>query len=196
VSHALYVLRHGETDWSRDRKHTGWTDIPLTERGRAQAETAGETLRTLREGQQWAAVVASPLSRAADTARLAGYEAKPDDRLREWNYGDYEGLTTAAIQEGHPGWNLWDDGCPGGESMDEVAGRVDSLLADSVVPTLAAGDVLLVAHSHLLRLLAARWLGLAARDGRLFVLDPAGVGILGTEHDRPAMLAWNIGGSA
>jgi broad specificity phosphatase PhoE len=192
VANALYVLRHGETSWSRDRRHTGWTDIPLTDAGRLSAEHAGATLRQLREGRPWAAAVASPLSRALDTARLAGVDVTCDDRLREWNYGRYEGVTTDVIREQRPGWDLWRDGCPDGEFAAEVGARVDGVLDEVVVPALASGDVLLVSHSHLLRVLAARWLELGPDGGRLFVLDPAGIGILGHEHGRRVLLGWNI----
>jgi probable phosphoglycerate mutase len=187
----LYVLRHGETAWSRERRHTGWTDVPLTDVGEVQAIAAGNELRTLRPSRPWALVLTSPLRRAAETARLAGVSATSDDRLREWNYGSYEGITTQEIRGGRPGWDLWNDGCPDGEQLADVSRRVDEVLA-TLAGALEGGDVLLVAHSHLLRVLTARWLNLDAGAGRLFVLDPAGVGILGYEHETPAMIGWNL----
>jgi broad specificity phosphatase PhoE len=193
---ALFVLRHGETAWSRERKHTGRSDIPLTEVGREQARLAAAALSAAGAGPTWALALASPLSRAADTARLAGVTAEPDDRLVEWDYGDYEGITTAEIRQRRDGWDLWRDGCPNGEKLTEVAARVDLLLAERVRPALLAGDVLLVAHSHLLRVLTARWLELEPAGGRHFVLDPAHIGVLGTEHDSPALLGWNLGAPA
>jgi broad specificity phosphatase PhoE len=192
VANDLYVLRHGETSWSRERRHTGWSEIPLTDAGREQAAAAGEALRALRGGRPWALVVSSPLGRAAETARLAGVDARYDDRLREWNYGSYEGITTEAIQVDRPGWSLWRDGCPDGEAIDEVASRAGGILNDTVRGALDEGDVLLVAHSHLLRILTACWLELDASEGRLFVLDPAGIGVLGTERETPALLGWNF----
>lgn len=189
----LYVLRHGETAWSRERKHTGRSDIALTDRGRAQAADAARTLNALRTSTGWALQLASPLARAAETARLGGFGADYDDRLVEWDYGAYEGITTAEIRSARPGWDLWRDGCPDGEQLTHVAARVDALLADRVRPALSSGDVILIAHSHLLRVLAVRWLGLEPDAGRHFVLDPAHVGTLGTEHAAPAVLGWNLG---
>jgi broad specificity phosphatase PhoE len=192
VGNAVYVLRHGETSWSRGRRHTGWSDIPLTDEGRAQAVAVGELLRTMRDLRPWALAMSSPLTRAAQTARLAGIDPRYDDRLREWNYGSYEGVTTDEIQLLRPGWELWRDGCPDGETAPDVSDRVDRFLDDTVREALLAGDVLLVAHGHLLRVLAARWLGLLPSEGRLLVLDPAGLGILGTERENPALLGWNF----
>jgi broad specificity phosphatase PhoE len=189
----LFVLRHGETEWSRARKHTGRTDIPLTDRGREQATAAAKTLAALHPASDWALALSSPLVRAADTAALAGLDVVSDSRLVEWDYGDYEGITTADIRQGRPGWDLWEDGCPNGEQLSHVAARVDALLADRVRPALSAGDVVLVAHSHLLRVLTARWLQLNADGGRHFVLEPAHLGVLGSEHEAPALLGWNLG---
>lgn len=187
----VYVLRHGETAWSRDRKHTGSTDVPLLETGRTLAGQAGRLLRSLHGDAPWALVLTSPLARARETAILAGFpDAEVDDRLREWDYGEHEGRTTDEIHDDDPEWWLWSDGARGGEDAAAVGARVDALLAERVRPV--AGDVLLVAHSHLLRVLAVRWLGVPARDGAFLVLDAAGIGVLGTEHDRPALLRWNI----
>ena len=185
-----YVLRHGETAWSRDRRHTGRTDVPLLESGRSRARAAGALLAQLHPAR-FAEVRTSPLMRASETAALAGFPAAVrDDRLREWDYGEHEGRTTDAIHESDPTWFLWEHGAAGGEDAAAVGARVDDLLADVRA---VDGDVLLVAHSHLLRVLAARWLGLPPTDGSMFVLDPAGIGVLGAEHDRPALLRWNLG---
>jgi broad specificity phosphatase PhoE len=192
VPNALYVLRHGETEWSLKRRHTGWTDVPLTETGRDQAARAGAYLRQLRAGHPWAAVLSSPLARAATTAELAGVDPTLDDRLREWNYGSYEGVTSDEIRIERPEWDLWRDGCPDGETAGEVSARVGDLLDGPVRSALSTGDVLLVAHSHLLRTLTASWLGLPPDGGRYFVLDPAGIGILGQEHGAEALLGWNL----
>lgn len=186
----LYVLRHGETAWSKARKHTGRTDIPLTDQGRAQAARVATLLSGLHGSGAWAKVFTSPLHRAADTASLAGFPAATvDSRLLEWDYGDYDGSTTDEIRRGRPGWVLWRDGCPNGESAADVGERVDAVLAGV---RCVDGDVLLVAHSHLLRVLTARWLGLPPEGGRMFVLDAAGVGVLGEEHGASALLHWNL----
>ena len=181
----VVLLRHGETEWSRSGRHTGWTDIPLTEAGRRQAELAGTALR----GWAFARVLTSPLSRARETAALAGLapaEVRAD--LREWNYGDIEGRTSAEVRAQDPGWRLWVDGCPGGETVDEVGQRADRVLAE--VRSIE-GDVCLVAHGHLLRILTARWLELPAADGRLFALDAAAICVLGHEYDQPCIRRWN-----
>lgn len=192
---SLFVLRHGETAWSRDRKHTGRTDIPLLAEGRGLARQAGAVLERLHT-QPWSLVLTSPLARARDTARLAGFpQAEVDDRLREWDYGAYEGRTTDEIRAGAPEWFLWTDGVPEGEGPTDVAGRVDAVLDERVRPAMADGDVLLVGHSHVLRTLAARWLGLDPRAGAHVVLDAAGIGVLGDEHGQPALLHWNVGPS-
>lgn len=192
---SLFVLRHGETAWSRDRKHTGRSDIPLLAEGRTLAQQAGAILGRLHT-QPWSLVLTSPLVRAHETARLAGFPgAETDDRLREWDYGAYEGRTSDDIRSEAPDWFLWSDGVPDGEDPGQVAARVDALLDERVRPALGDGDVLLVAHSHLLRVLAARWLGLDVLGGAYVVLDPAGIGVLGEEHGRPALLNWNVGPS-
>ncbi|HEY5336156.1 MAG TPA: histidine phosphatase family protein [Mycobacteriales bacterium] len=192
---SLFVLRHGETAWSRDRKHTGRSDIPLLEEGRTLAQQAGAILERL-HAQPWSLVLTSPLVRARDTARLAGFPAAEiDDRLREWDYGAYEGRTSDEIRTETPDWFLWSDGVPDGEGPADVAARVDALLDERVRPELGDGDVLLVAHSHLLRVLAARWLGLGVLGAAYVVLDPAGIGVLGEEHGRPTLLNWNVGPS-
>jgi broad specificity phosphatase PhoE len=185
-AHQIVLVRHGETEWSRDGKHTGRTDVPLTEGGRRQAQLVGAALANRRFAVVWT----SPLSRAAETCRLAGFGdvAVPKDELMEWDYGEYEGRTTAEIRRERPGWTLWRDGVPGGETALEVAARVDRALAEAAS---AGGDVLVFAHGHLLRVLTARWLGLEPTDGRLFALDPATLSVLGHERETPVIRLWN-----
>jgi broad specificity phosphatase PhoE len=182
----IVLVRHGETDWSRDGKHTGNTDVPLTERGRKHAEVVGKALG----GLEFARVVTSPLARASETARVAGFgdRAEERDELREWDYGEYEGRTTPEIREERPGWTLWRDGVPGGETAAEVAERVDRLLEELRA---AEGDVLVFGHGHLLRVLAARWIGLGPEGGRHFALDPATISVLGYERETPVVRVWN-----
>jgi len=185
-AHEVVLVRHGETEWSRSGKHTGRTDIPLAERGREDARAVGDALRN----RTFALVLTSPLTRAAETCRLAGFgeAAVQRDELREWDYGAYEGRTTAEIRRERPGWTLWRDGVPEGESIEEVAARVDR-----VIPELRSidGDALLFAHGHVLRILAARWLGLDPSGGRLFALDPATLSALGYERETPVVRLWN-----
>lgn len=182
----IVLVRHGETEWSRAGKHTGLTDVPLTEAGRKQAEALREVL----DGRELARVLASPLARAAETARLAGLGERAEERpeLREWDYGAYEGRTTAEIREERPGWTLWRDGVPGGETAAEVAERVDRVLDEL---RSAEGDVLVFAHGHVLRVLAARWIGLGPESGRFFALDPATISALGHERETPVIRVWN-----
>ena len=175
-------------------KHTGRTDVRLTEAGRREAQVVGSELQKRR----FAAVWTSPLSRAADTCRLAGFGdlAVPRDELMEWDYGEYEGRTTAEIRHERPGWTLWGDGVPGGETAEQVGARVDRVFAevDSI-----RGDVLVFAHGHVLRVLAARWLGLKPTEGRLFALDPATLSVLGHEREARVISLWNqviAGGAA
>jgi broad specificity phosphatase PhoE len=188
MSSRLVLLRHGATEWSQSGQHTGRTDIPLLDAGRRQAEEVGALLR-LYGLTGFAQVLTSPLVRAYDTCTLAGYEGEIDHDLVEWDYGAYEGITTADILKTRPGWDLWSDGVPGGETATEVGRRADRVVerARSV-----AGDTLAVAHGHLLRVLAARWLGLPPAAGRLFMLDAGALSILSFEHDRPAVLMWNL----
>ncbi|MFF7228299.1 putative phosphoglycerate mutase [Streptomyces sp. 2333.5] len=191
----LLLVRHGETEWSRDGRHTSWTDLPLTVDGAEQARA----LRPLLSDRKIGPVYASPMQRALRTAELAGL-ARPqiDADLREWDYGGYEGVTTAEIHRSRPGWYLFSDGVAEGpaahpgESPEQVGARADRVLA-RIAPQLAAeeGDVVLVAHAHFLRVLAARRLGLPAAAGGLFTFETGTVGVLGTEHDRPAVMAWN-----
>jgi broad specificity phosphatase PhoE len=190
----LILLRHGETEWSLAGRHTGRTDIPLTRRG----EAAAAALAPLLARRDIVAAFASPAQRAARTAELAGLaDAKPDPDLWEWDYGGYEGLTTEQIQERRPGWSLWRDGViPGdaehpGETVQQVGDRVDRVLG-RVAPLLADGDVALVAHGHVLRVLTARYLRLSPDEGRLFRLDTGTISTLGTEHAEPVILSWNV----
>ena len=189
----LILLRHGETEWSKEGRHTGRTDVLLTPRG----EVAAAALAPMVVQQDIVAVFTSPARRAVRTAELAGLaDAKPDPDLWEWDYGGYEGLTTRQIQEWRPGWYLWRDGViPGdaahpGETVDQVADRVDRVLR-RVEPLLADGDVALVAHGHVLRVLTARFLGLEPTGGRLFRLDTGTLSTLGHEHGEPVILVWN-----
>ncbi|MEA2565705.1 MAG: hypothetical protein QOD49_882, partial [Actinomycetota bacterium] len=162
------LVRHGETEWALQGRHTGRTDVPLTERGRQQAVSLGRLLQR----RQFANVLVSPRQRAVETCRLAGFGevAEVRDDLAEWDYGEYEGRTTEDIVAERPGWTLWDDGVPGGETVEDVGRRVDRVIAE-VRPT--PGDVAIFAHGHVLRILAARWVDLAPKDGRRFALDPA-----------------------
>jgi probable phosphoglycerate mutase len=172
------VVRHADTDWTVSGQHTSRTDIALNELGRADAAALVERLA----GRAFVAVWCSPLDRAVETCEIAGFGAVARERaeLREWNYGSYEGLTTEQIHALRPGWELFSDGCPGGEDARAVGARCDGVLAS--LP--AQGDVLAFAHGHLLRVMTARWLGLEPSAGALFTLAPAGVGVLGYEHDR------------
>ncbi len=184
----IYLARHGETAWSLSGQHTGLTDLPLTERGERNARRLGERLHRM----NFAKVFTSPLQRAARTCELAGFGAvaEVDGDLLEWNYGEYEGRRTAEILAERPGWQLFRDGCPGGESPDQIGSR-----ADRVVSRLRAihGDVLLFSSGHFLRVLAARWLGLEPGAGRYFLLSTASLSALGYEHDRsePVIRLWN-----
>ena len=190
----LILLRHGETAWSKSGQHTGRTDIPLT----ANGEAAAKDLAPVLARRDIVAVLTSPAQRATTTAALAGLVgAQQDPDLWEWDYGGYEGLTTPQIQEEHPGWNLWRDGViPGdaahpGETVEQVGQRVDRVLARAE-PLLADGDVVLVAHGHVLRVLAARYLLLDPSCGRLFRLDTGTISTLSNEHGDPVISSWNI----
>jgi broad specificity phosphatase PhoE len=185
-THEVVLVRHGETEWSRAGKHTGRTDIPLTEEGREQAKRVGAELQTRRFAVVWT----SPLTRAAETCRLAGFGsiAAPRDELMEWDYGAYEGRTTSDARKERPGWTLWRAGVPDGETVAQVGARVDRLLGEL---RSVDGDAVLFAHGHVLRVLAARWLGLEPAAGRLFALDPATISILGYERETPVIRLWN-----
>jgi len=193
VSHpfpVVYLARHGETAWTVTGQHTGLTDLPLTERGEQNARALGERLI----GLSFAEVFTSPLRRAARTYELSGFGAvaETDKDLLEWDYGQYEGRLTAEIHAERPDWQLFRDGCPGGESPDQITARAEALLA-----RLRAldGPVACFSHSHILCALAARWIGLTAREGGRFRLDTAGIGILDVEHgkaDEPSIAGWNL----
>jgi broad specificity phosphatase PhoE len=180
------LLRHGATEWSRSGQHTGRTDIPLLEVGREQARAAGELLGAM----TFAQVLTSPLLRARETAALAGFDGEVDPDLVEWDYGAYEGLTSAQIQAERPRWTLWTEGVIDGEGAADVGRRVDRVIERI---RLVDGDTLCVAHGHVLRVLTARWLGLPPAGGRLFALGTGTVSILGWEHDTPVVTLWNDG---
>ena len=182
----VYLLRHGETEWSRSGKHTSVTDIPLTENGRI----AARRLRPDLANQTFALVLTSPLQRARETCELAGLGKVTvvDPDLMEWNYGEYEGLTTKQIHLTRPGWSLFRDGCPGGETPEQVALRADSIIAKV---RQQEGNVALFAHGHIFRVLAARWINLPASHGEHFLLDTATLNILGYYYDSPALKIWN-----
>ena len=182
----VVLVRHAETEWSLSGRHTGHTDVLLTETGRERAVALGLELGT----RQFELVLTSPLARATETCRLSGFgeRAVARDELMEWDYGAYEGRRTVEIRKELPGWSLWRDGVPEGEKLDAVAARSDRVL-DEIRSV--AGDVLVFSHGHLLRVLTARWLGLAPRAGRLFALDPGSIGILGYERETSVVRLWN-----
>ncbi|TVT18172.1 acid phosphatase [Amycolatopsis acidiphila] len=190
MDHELFLLRHGQTEWSVNGRHTGRTDIPLTAAGENQARAAGLTLSSLRKGP--ALVVSSPRQRAVRTAELAGLVVnETTEDLAEWDYGEYEGVTTAEIRETVPDWTVWQGPLPGGETAAQVAARADRLL-ERVRAALADAEVILVGHGHFSRVLVARWLGLPATAGVHFGLDPAGVSVLGDERGEPKIEHLNI----
>jgi broad specificity phosphatase PhoE len=182
----IIVVRHGETEWSAAGKHTSRTDLPLTEGGRKRAQALASALG----GRSYALVLSSPLLRARETCDLAGFASVAElcDDLHEWDYGEYEGLTTPEIRETNPEWNLWRDGCPGGERPEEVGER-----ADRVLERLrgAGGDALAFAHGHILRVVTARWLRMDVAAGARFALRAGGVGVLGYERDTEVLSGWN-----
>jgi len=184
----IYLARHGETAWTLSGQHTGTTDLPLTKRGEQNARRLGERLK----GLTFAKVFSSPLQRARKTCELAGFgsDAEIDPDLVEWNYGDYEGLTSAQIHAKNPHWKLFRDGCPGGESVEQIGARADRLVAR--VRSIQ-GNVLLFSSGHISRVLAARWLGLGASGGQYFLLSTAALSQLSYEHDlsEPVIRLWN-----
>ena len=191
----LWLVRHGETTWSAEGRHTGWTDIPLTGNGRRQAAALGKALA----GTKFAAVRCSPLLRAKETCEIAGFGsvAVADEGLREWDYGVYEGRTSQEIQAEIPGWSVWKDAIVGGESLEQVGARADGVIARALAAAGPQTDdvarVALFAHAHILRILAARWIGLEARDGSLFVLGTGSVSVLGWEKETRVVQRWNRG---
>jgi broad specificity phosphatase PhoE len=184
--HLAVLVRHGETEWSRQGRHTGRSEVPLTDRGREQAREAGRSLA----GMEFALILVSPLGRARETLALAGLRGPVEvcGDLREWDYGEYEGRTTPEIRAERPGWWLWRDGVVGGEALEEVGRR-----ADRVVAAVRAvdGDVAVVAHGHILRVLAARWTDLPPSVGGRLVLTTATISALGFERETPAVTLWN-----
>lgn len=185
----IWLARHAETEWSRVGRHTGRTDVPLTDQGRADAED----LRPRLADHTFTQIRVSPLQRARETARLAGIDPDAphvvdDEDLLEWDYGDYEGISTPQIREDRPGWLLWRDGCPGGEDAADVGVRVDRVIAAVCA---VDGDVLIVAHGHLLRVLGARWIGMDAAAGARLILETGGICVLGQERGARALERWN-----
>jgi broad specificity phosphatase PhoE len=181
----VWLVRHAETEWSRTGKHTGRTDIPLTDHGREVARS----MRARLEGHAFALVLCSPLARARETAKLAGLECSGlRDDLLEWDYGEYEGITTPEIRERRPGWYLWRDGVPGGETPDDVAARCDRVIAEARA---ADGDVALVAHGHILRALGARWVDEPAAFGGRLHLGTGSISVLGYEREVATIALWN-----
>ena len=185
----VWLVRHGETEWARTGRHTGRTDIPLTETGREQARALAPRLA----GHRFGLVLSSPRSRALETARIAGFgDAVVDDDLCEWDYGAHEGRTTAEIRTEVPAWSIWSGPWPGGETVDQVGARADRVIVRCLDPGVD-GDVLLFAHGHLLRVLAARWVDLRAVGGAKFALGTATLSILGWERSIRVMELWNEG---
>ena len=180
----IWLVRHGETEWSRSGQHTSRTDLPLTPNGERQAEG----LKRMLAGHTFALVLSSPLKRAVETCRLVGLTPETSDDLHEWNYGDYEGLTTAQIQKRVPGWTVWTGALPNGETAEQVAARADRVIARAAS---VGGDVALFGHGHLLRILAARWVGLEPSGGRLLALSTASLSALGHERETRVIRLWN-----
>lgn len=184
--HQVVLVRHGQTEWSLSGQHTGTTDMPLTDEGRRHAEALGARLAAW----SFARVLTSPMSRAVDTCRLAGLgdHAEITDDLREWDYGEYEGRRTIDIREERPGWALWRDGVPGGETVDQVGLRADRVID---VARSAGGDVAFFAHGHVLRVIGARWIGLPPDHGALLALSTASISVLGWERETAVIERWN-----
>lgn len=185
----IVLVRHGETAWSRSGRHTSSTDIELTAVGREEARAVAAKLR----GRRFAAVFTSPMQRARETCALAGLgdDAVVTEDLCEWDYGDYEGLTTPQIREANPGWTIFTGDPPNGEHAAEVGRRADRIIGRAVAAATGDGDVALFSHGHFLRVLGARWIGLSARDGALLRLDTATICVLGHEHERSVLRVWN-----
>lgn len=187
----VVLVRHAETAWSLSGQHTGTTDLELTDEGRRKAELIAARL----DGERFARVLTSPLRRAVETSRIVGYgdEVQVRDDLREWDYGDFEGKTTAEIREEQPGWVLWHDGAPGGETPEQVRPRVDRIVSELGDVCAEGGDALVFAHGHLLRALAVRWVGLPVGDGRLLRLSTGTVSTLGWKREIRVIDTWNDG---
>jgi broad specificity phosphatase PhoE len=184
MSSEIWLVRHGETEWSRSGQHTSRTDLELTPDGERQAEH----LKGMLAGRSFALVLSSPMKRAIETCRLVGLTPQTTDDLREWDYGDYEGLTTAEIQRSAPGWTIFTGAPPNGETAEQVAARADRVIARALEAT---GDVALFGHGHLLRILAARWIGLDPSGGRLLALATASLSVLGHERETRVVRLWN-----
>ncbi len=186
----IFLIRHGETEWSLSGAHTGCTDIPLTDNGRKQAAALGRFLAS----RKFALVLSSPLQRALETCRLAGFEsvAQVDPNLSEWNYGYYEGRTTNEIRRQRPNWSLWSDGVPNGEAISQVGERADAVISRI---SNVEGDIALFAHGHILRILTSRWLGLEPAAARFFAMGTASVGTLGYERETRVITRWNLSAS-
>jgi broad specificity phosphatase PhoE len=181
----LWIVRHGETEWSATGRHTSTTDVALTPAGETAARAIGERLA----GTTFDLVLTSPRARARRTAALVGFpDAQVEEDLAEWRYGAYEGVTTKAIREEVPGWTVWTHPCPGGETAEQVGRRIDRIVAKVRAH---GGRVLVIGHGHASRVMAARWLGQPVDEGRFFGLDTATVSVLGYERESPAMLHWN-----
>jgi probable phosphoglycerate mutase len=180
----IWLVRHGETEWSRSGQHTSRTDLPLTPEGERQAES----LKRMLVGHSFAMVLSSPMRRAIDTCQLVGLTPEISEDLREWDYGDYEGLTTPEIQKGAPGWTIFTGTVPNGETAEQVAARADRVISRAMA---AGGDVALFGHGHLLRILAARWIGLEPWGGRLLALSTASLSVLGYERETRVIRLWN-----
>ena len=186
----LWLVRHGETEWSLDGRHTSWTDIPLTERGRERAKW----LRKALAGKKFAAVFVSPRQRARETCEIAGYgdAAVIEDDLQEWNYGESEGKTTQQMRDKYgPQWSVWTDPIIGGETVEQVGDRADKVIAKSLAAVPSGGAVALFAHAHILRILAARWISLPAVGGKSFALGTGSVSVLGFERETRVISKWN-----
>ena len=184
----LWLVRHGETEWSASGRHTSRTDLPLTTTGQAEAEAIGRVLT----GEAGAYVLCSPMQRARETARLVNLTVDEiDDDLREWDYGQYEGRTSADIRAERPGWELWTDGAPGGEQPPDVAARADRVLARAR-ELLVARPVVLIAHGHICRMIGGRWIGLAPSGGRHLLLGTAAPSLLGVQYGVPVIERWNL----
>ncbi len=183
----IFLIRHGETAWSLSGQHTSRTDLPLTDTGR---ERAADLARKL-NGRGFTLVLSSPMQRALETSRLAGYQPEPDFDLHEWDYGAYEGLTSDEIHKSSPNWTIWNGTPPDGESAGQVGARADRVIERSLA---ASGDVALFGHGHMLRVLAARWLKLDPDSGSMFALDTGSISVLGWEHSARVIRLWNKAG--
>jgi broad specificity phosphatase PhoE len=184
MSNLLWLMRHGETEWSRSGQHTSRTDLPLTAEGEQRASDLARRL----VGRRFALVLSSPMRRALETCRLAGYTPEIADDLHEWDYGAYEGLTTAEIQRTAPAWTIWTGVLPGGETIAQVSARADRIIERALA---AEGDVALFSHGHMLRVLTARWLRLEPESGRLLALSTGSVSVLGWERETRVLQLWN-----